>query len=396
MGKSVVIVANGFTRENVRLQPWRYLYEVARYIAMRRTLVVITEGSSAFEAEEWPEGFTVTRSCGLSVRRQEALRQLIVSYDPQQLWWSVTPRSIAYARLLKSVDCDRYALITCPLYSYGQLFRASLAGVPFNELRALWQQRLIPRWLFTRLLGGGLFRKVFLQSRANLEVLAREGVPERNLVLLRVGIDAADRLPIRNKEVRTEEGMESTGKGREVTLLYFGAVRKIRGFDALVDAFVRVTGQVDYARLVVLARGADERQTVAIEERLQRLGLAERVSVVGGWLSREQVWEHIENCDVVVLPFIIVPSDVPIAILEAMARGKPVIGSPIDGIPELIEGRGLVADPLDSAGLADAIVSLVRNSEQRKRLGSNALAFMQSYPDWREIGEQLLSEVGLV
>ena len=89
------------------------------------------------------------------------------------------------------------------------------------------------------------------------------------------------------------------------------------------------------------------------------------------------------------------PSDVPIAILEAMARGKPVIGSPIDGIPELIEGRGLVADPLDPARLASAMLSLAENGGQRERLGSNALAFMQSYPDWGEIGDQLLSEAGL-
>jgi len=243
-------------------------------------------------------------------------------------------------------------------------------------------------------MGRGLFRKIFVQSRANLEVLRLGGIPEDKIVLLRVGIDKADRISVATNASEDRQ-TESDTKIRDVTLLYFGAIRKIRGFDALVDAFSQVVQQVSNVKLKVLARGADDKEAAAIEARLERLGLAHKIAVTGGWLSREQVWNHIESSDVVVLPFIIVPSDVPIAILEAMARGKPVIGSPVDGIPELIEGHGLIADPLNPAALASAIVSLVQDKSQRNRLGNDALTYMQSYPDWEQIGHQLLTEVGL-
>ena len=44
MTQTVVFVANGFTKENIRLQPWRYVYELASYRARNSNVVVITEG----------------------------------------------------------------------------------------------------------------------------------------------------------------------------------------------------------------------------------------------------------------------------------------------------------------------------------------------------------------
>lgn len=394
MTDCIVFIAHGFTRDNVRLQPWRYLFEIARRIAETRNVVVITEGAEDAEEEIWDEGICVVKSRYLSVRRQKDLIQLILRYRPQQLWWSVTPRSIAYWKLFRAIRCDKYALITCPLYSYTQLVRASLAGVPFDELKALWQQRLVPRRLFTMMLRGRAFKKLFTQSEANSNILARSGVQKEKLFVLRVGIDPADRDPVDAQVLENEKA----GLGLEeqtVTLLYFGAIRKIRGFNALLDAFRLVAGESKHASLVVLARGADEKLTSAVSEQIARAKLTGRVHVIGGWLTREQVWAHIESSDLVVLPFVIVPSDVPIAILEAMARGRPVIGSPIDGIPELISGRGVVVDPLDPKLFASAMLSLISDKAGRDRLGKSARDYMMNYPDWETIGNQAMQEAGL-
>ena len=113
---------------------------------------------------------------------------------------------------------------------------------------------------------------------------------------------------------------------------------------------------------------------------------------MGGWLSREDVWANMQACDAVVLPFVIVESDVPIAILEALARGRPVIASPVDGIPELVDGRGLIVDPLDADALALAMVRLSQDGALLRRLGSAAREFMATYPTWDEISDNLLAE----
>ena len=394
MNDCVVFVAHGFTRDNIRLQPWRYLFEIARRIAEVKNVVVITDGIENAKEELWDEGICVVRSCHLSVRRQDSLIQLISVYKPYQLWWSITPRSIAYWSLFRAIRCDKYAVITCPLYSYTQLVRASLAGVPFDELKALWQQRLMPRWLLTMLLRGRTFKKVFTQSEANSSVLLQSGVQEDKLFVLRVGIDTADREPVDRQVLANEQARLGIGE-KNTTLLYFGAIRKIRGFYALVDAFGLVADEMEGVHLVVLARGADEEMTAALHGLIERHNLVGKVRVIGGWLTREQVWAHIELSDLVVLPFVIVPSDVPIAVLEAMARGRPVIGSQIDGIPELIAGRGKVVDPLNTKLFARAICSLIKNKSERDWLGENARNYMEHYPDWGVIGKQAMEEAGL-
>jgi len=64
---------------------------------------------------------------------------------------------------------------------------------------------------------------------------------------------------------------------------------------------------------------------------------------------------------------------VPVAILEAMARGVAVITTPVGGIAELIrhEETGLLVPPEDPAGLAQALTMLATNPQIRLRLGHN-------------------------
>jgi glycosyltransferase involved in cell wall biosynthesis len=60
--------------------------------------------------------------------------------------------------------------------------------------------------------------------------------------------------------------------------------------------------------------------------------------------------------------------------MEAMACGKPVIGSRIGGIVDLIDDghTGLIVPPGDTEALRHAMVELLTNGELRTRLGDNA------------------------
>ena len=98
--------------------------------------------------------------------------------------------------------------------------------------------------------------------------------------------------------------------------------------------------------------------------------LVRRLAQVTGLLPQRQLIQAVAMCDIIALPFELVPSDVPLSVLEAMALGVPVITTQVACLPELTpKGTGLCPLPGDSTALVDAIDTLAANTELRQRLG---------------------------
>jgi glycosyltransferase involved in cell wall biosynthesis len=70
----------------------------------------------------------------------------------------------------------------------------------------------------------------------------------------------------------------------------------------------------------------------------------------------------------------------PFVILEALAMGKPVIATSVNGVPEVIEHMetGLLVKAHDIAGLAGAIQSLLDHPERAMQLGNAGRAVVQA------------------
>jgi glycosyltransferase involved in cell wall biosynthesis len=80
------------------------------------------------------------------------------------------------------------------------------------------------------------------------------------------------------------------------------------------------------------------------------------------------------SCDVLVLPYRDTqgPSDYPLAMMEMMACGKPVVGTKVGGIPELLSDgdAGLLVETEDPDSVASAVVSILSDPTYGKRMGS--------------------------
>lgn len=106
---------------------------------------------------------------------------------------------------------------------------------------------------------------------------------------------------------------------------------------------------------------------------IRDLSLEESVILEG---PRPQGWikERLNQSDVFVLACVKDTSGesdgIPVALMEAMAMGVPVVSTPVSGIPELVrhESTGLLVPERDPAGLADAILRLVQDDGLRARL----------------------------
>ena len=150
-------------------------------------------------------------------------------------------------------------------------------------------------------------------------------------------------------------------------ILFLGLVGERKGVFDLLPAFAAARAANAALELTIGGNGAIER---AKREAL-RLGVADHVDLCG-WLDPQRREAQLARADIFVLPSR--NEGLPMSVLEAMARGLPVIATPVGGLPELIEDgvNGLLVPPGDPEALARAILELAGDPERRQALGNAA------------------------
>ncbi len=111
----------------------------------------------------------------------------------------------------------------------------------------------------------------------------------------------------------------------------------------------------------------------AVELQITQSGLGKRVRILGG-RPRPDVVRLLASADVAVLASHPTPDGkregIPVALMEAMASGLPVVASAISGIPELVESgvTGILVPSGDPAAIAAALDLLAADRAQRERM----------------------------
>jgi glycosyltransferase involved in cell wall biosynthesis len=136
-----------------------------------------------------------------------------------------------------------------------------------------------------------------------------------------------------------------------------------------------------HALIVGGGRRMDEVQALAAG-----LGLAGQVHFLG---PRRDVPDLLNAMDIFVLPSH--GEGVSLALLEAMAAGKPVIATAVGGLPELVtEGKtGLLIPPRDAAALARALARLLSDPVLARQLGTNARAHVREHFSLDRLGREI-------
>jgi glycosyltransferase involved in cell wall biosynthesis len=89
---------------------------------------------------------------------------------------------------------------------------------------------------------------------------------------------------------------------------------------------------------------------------------------------------------------------IPVALMEAMAAGVPVVATRVSGIPELVEGAGRLVEPGDAAGLARAIASALDDSsidEVTRRGRARVAEQFDLFAEAAKLGDLFEVSVGL-
>jgi glycosyltransferase involved in cell wall biosynthesis len=153
-------------------------------------------------------------------------------------------------------------------------------------------------------------------------------------------------------------------------VIAMGRLTQQKGFDILLKAFSRVISEID-ARLIVMGEGPDR---TYLENIIRDVGIADKASLTGFQRNPHTFLAH---SDIFVLSSRY--EGLPMAILEAMACGIPVISTDCRSGPrEILQNGqcGILVPVGDESALAKAIISLLKNERQREnfsRLGKERL-----------------------
>jgi len=175
-------------------------------------------------------------------------------------------------------------------------------------------------------------------------------------------------------------------------ILFVGRWEKRKGLSYLIRAYEQVIREFPRARLLVA--GPEGRHGRAYRAYAEKHGLR-NIEFIGR-VSDEDLPRYYGACDVFCAPSISGES-FGIVLPEAMASGKPVVTTDIEGYRQVVAHgeSGLLVPPRDERALAGALCQLLHNPAERERLGANGRYAAQQYA-WERVANRVLTYYGEV
>lgn len=296
------------------------------------------------------------------------LRTLLFSYraGPRTFWYF--KNSVFYAMKLKKAGVDHihahYALDSCKF----AMLISMLTGIPYSftvhahdiflpELSDLMEEKFKHAKFVVSI---SEYNKSFVLKKY-------PAIRPDNIRIIHCGVDPSTFAP-------------KGGTNKKVTIVSIGRLVEHKGLEYLIQACKILKEQKGFDFECRIIGNGKQRQE--LEDLIQKLNLGDRVRLLGV-LEQADVLEALNGADLFVLPCVIEKSGmrdgIPVVLMEAMAMEIPVVSTKVSGIPELVkDGAGILVEPEDVRGLADAIENVFRMSEtERKKMGKTGRAVVE-------------------
>lgn len=250
---------------------------------------------------------------------------------------------------------------------------------PGRVRRGYWKKRL-----WWRLFDADLYNKasaVVALTEKEAHDLRRFGVSRPLIEVIPNGVDPIPRLDAPGHHLRSI-GIDPD----RPIVLFLGRIEPIKGVDVLIRAFRLICDHTPDPLLVIAGPDEDgERQKT---ERLSHaIGLGDRV-VFTGPVYGETKWALLHSATVFVLPS--VEEGLPMAVLEALECGVPVVISEGCGLREVAASKAGFVVSRDFREIATSVLCLLRDRQLRSEMGLNGRGLVESKYRWRRVAEQTI------
>ncbi len=340
--------------------------------------IILTLAESAKAA-----GFSVdvlTTDCTL----QQALRDAGIGVVAlPAIWRDIRPLRdlVGLIRLTRYLKTHRYSIVHTHTSKAGFVGRlaAKIAKVPvivhtvhgfaFHEQSS---SGAVAAYTFLERLAARWCDRIVTVSRFHRDWALRLAIADASkLICIQNGI-----LPQRPVDLTRDRFRESLGvRAEEILILTLGRLAPQKGLEYLIDAARLLETALSVPFRVIVA--GDGPLGARLEKEAADAGARRRIDFVG---FRDDVPELLDATDIVALPT--QREGLSIALLEAMAAGKPIVTTTIGSNREVCEPSqcAVLIPPKSAEALAKALAELIQSPARAAELGNRArLAFEENY-----------------
>jgi len=171
----------------------------------------------------------------------------------------------------------------------------------------------------------------------------------------------------------------------KLNILFVGRLERRKGLTYLIKAYQQVKQEIPSSRLIVVGPGT--RPRTKYEKWIRRNGLKDVVFI--GFASYAELPRYYKTADVFCAPATSRES-FGIVLLEAMALGKPVVATNIEGYASVVTHgeEGLLVPPKDSRELAQTLISVMSDETLRQQMGARGMLKAGQY-SWEHVAQRV-------
>lgn len=356
-----------------RLMPWRTLVEVAKFSP--HTIAIC----SAQRKDD--------------VREYDGVKIYSINYGTEELRkfveegkWDVVYYPVAYRQGLTSmgalagIKARKIAYIPgglCPLSGSIRLIRM---GEAKRSLPYLLDTLTPHSWVAKKLQKVG-FEGIVCQAPLTGSDSEKSGW--NKVVTALPGKDATP--------VMDSGKLKQMGLSGQKFILFSGAPAPTRGAVLAMKAFDSIANGLPDTKMVMLMRRDVSSDFSDFDKAVGEIVHKDRFVINYDRLTREQLFCFFKEAYAVMLPFLIIPSEIPLTFFEVMQLGTPVITFENGGTTDYLRKGLKIAKKRTIGSFGDAIKSICKNTEERNRLAEHAKVIMSNHSTWEETSEKWLS-----
>jgi glycosyltransferase involved in cell wall biosynthesis len=167
-------------------------------------------------------------------------------------------------------------------------------------------------------------------------------------------------------------------------ILFIGTLTKRKGYHDLINAFQKVSNIYPEWKLILAGNGEIDKANILAD----KLNISDKVTCLD-WITDSEKDNVFRNASIFCLPSYV--EGLPMAIMDALAYGLPVVTTPVGGIPDVFSHmkNAIFIEPGNIEEISEALLMLIRSEKLAEQLKAESLFLKENLFDLNKITQKL-------